>query len=101
MTVAWYRFRRTFGRRGVGYLGAVVLIALLGGVSLASLAGARRTASAFHRFLAASHPRPDGRPGLVWLLPFMGSSIAPKRNRDSGRRQGGDPVSEGWCHHHS
>ena len=56
MTVAWYRFRRTFGRRGVGYLGAVVLIALLGGVSLASLAGARRTASAFHRFLAASNP---------------------------------------------
>ena len=56
MTVAWYRFRHTLRRRWIGYLAVALLIAVLGGVSLASIAGARRTSSALHRFMVASNP---------------------------------------------
>ncbi|WP_426571116.1 ABC transporter permease [Aquihabitans sp. McL0605] len=55
MNIAWYRFRCTFARRWLGYLGVALLIALVGGVAMASVAGARRTASGFHRFLADSN----------------------------------------------
>ncbi len=41
--LAWYRFRREFAHRWAGYVGLVVLVALVGGISLASIAGARTT----------------------------------------------------------
>ncbi len=54
--VASYRFRVTFGRRWVGLLAIVMLIGLMGGVALGSLAGARRTQSSYPRFLASTNP---------------------------------------------
>jgi hypothetical protein len=54
--LAWYRFRREFRRRWGGYLGLLLLVALVGGVSLASMAGARATQSAFPAFLQSTNP---------------------------------------------
>lgn len=54
--VAWYRFRSSFGRRWGGYLTIVVLIGLVGGLSLAAVAGARRTQSSFPRFFRSTNP---------------------------------------------
>jgi hypothetical protein len=54
--VAWYRFWATFGRRWGGGLAVVLLIALLGGVAMAAIAGARRTQSSFPAFLASTKP---------------------------------------------
>jgi len=52
----WYRFRSTFRRRARSYLGIAVLLGVLGGVSLAAIAGARRTASSFSRFHRSTNP---------------------------------------------
>ena len=56
LTVAWYRFRATFRRRWPSYLAIVVLIGLVGGVALASIAGARRTESSYPTFLTGTNP---------------------------------------------
>jgi hypothetical protein len=47
--------RSTWARRWPGLLGLGLLIAVVGGVTLAVTAGARRTASAFHRLEAATN----------------------------------------------
>lgn len=52
--IARYHFRATLGARWRSFLGGIVLFALLGGVSVAAVSGARRTASAYQRFLDAS-----------------------------------------------
>ena len=54
--VAWYRFRTTFGRRWGAYLSVVLLIGLVGGLAMASVAGARRTDSSFPIYLASTNP---------------------------------------------
>ncbi len=54
--LAWYRLRTTFGRRWGGYLGVALLIGLVGGVAMGAVAGARRTDSSFHTFLASTNP---------------------------------------------
>lgn len=54
--VAWYRFRATFHRRWTGYLSIVLLVGMIGGIALASIAGARRTESSFSQFLASTNP---------------------------------------------
>jgi FtsX-like permease family len=54
--LAWYRFRRELRHRWAGYVGLLVLVALVGGVSLASVAGARSTQSAFPAFLRSTNP---------------------------------------------
>jgi hypothetical protein len=56
LRVAWYRFRVTFGRRWGGYVSVVLLIGLVGGVAMASVAAARRTQSSFSVFLAGTSP---------------------------------------------
>jgi hypothetical protein len=56
LRVAWYRFRATFGPRRGGYVALVLLIGLVGGIALASIAAARRTQSAYPRFLASTNP---------------------------------------------
>ncbi len=56
LRVAAFRFRSTLSRRWGGYLALILIVSLLGGLALASVAGARRTQSAFPRFLAASNP---------------------------------------------
>ena len=54
--VAWYRFRASFRRRWTGYLSVIVLIALTGGLAMASVAGARRTQSSYPTYLASTNP---------------------------------------------
>ena len=56
ISVAWYRFRTTFRRRWGGYLSIILLISLVGGLAMASIAGARRTQSAFSTYLAGTNP---------------------------------------------
>jgi hypothetical protein len=53
--VAWYRFRATFARRWGGYLSVVLLIGLIGGIAMASIAGGRRTQSSYPAFLASAN----------------------------------------------
>jgi hypothetical protein len=52
--VAWYRFRATLRRRWPGYLVIVLLIGLVGGIAMGSIAGARRTQSTFAAYPAAT-----------------------------------------------
>jgi hypothetical protein len=56
LPVAWYRFRSTLRRRLPGYLSIVLLVGLIGGLAMASLAGARRTQSSYPTFLASTNP---------------------------------------------
>jgi hypothetical protein len=52
----WYRFRITFRRRLGGYVTLAVLVGLIGGVAMASMAAARRTDSSYPKFLASTNP---------------------------------------------
>ncbi|MDE3064184.1 MAG: FtsX-like permease family protein [Acidobacteriota bacterium] len=54
--VARYRYRATFRSQLAGYLTVVLLVGVIGGVALASVAGARRTQSSFPAFLASTNP---------------------------------------------
>ena len=54
--VAWYRFRATFASRWGGYASVVVLVGLVGGLAMGSVAGARRTDSSFPIYLASTNP---------------------------------------------
>jgi hypothetical protein len=54
--VAGYRLRATFARRWPGYLALVLLIGFVGGLSMGSIAGARRTQSSYPTFLASTNP---------------------------------------------
>jgi hypothetical protein len=56
LTVAWYRFRATFRRRWPGYLAIVLLVGLVGGLAMGSIAGARRTQSSFPIYVASTKP---------------------------------------------
>ena len=47
LATAWYRFRTTLHRRWGSYVGIVLLVGLVGGIAMGSIAGARRTQSAF------------------------------------------------------
>jgi hypothetical protein len=55
LRLAWYRFRATLAGDWGAYLAVVLLIGLIGGIGMASIAGARRTDSAFTKFLVASN----------------------------------------------
>ena len=48
LSVAWYRFRVTFGGRRGGYLTVVLLAGLVGGVAMGAVAAARRTQGGRH-----------------------------------------------------
>ena len=54
--VAWYRFRCTWSERWAGYLALVLLLGLLGGLAMGSVAAARRTQAAFPAYLASTKP---------------------------------------------
>jgi len=56
LRVAWYRFRATLGDRRGGYLTIVLLVALVGGLAMGSIAAARRTDSSFSTFLTSTNP---------------------------------------------
>lgn len=55
MTVAWYWWRVTWRTAWRPALVVVLLTGLLGAVSMAALAGARRTESAYGRYLQSIH----------------------------------------------
>ena len=63
----------------MGYLSVTVLIALVGGVSLAALAGARRTQSSFPTYLAYTNPS---------TVELFTSYLAPNLGENSGYRAG-------------
>jgi ABC-type antimicrobial peptide transport system permease subunit len=54
--VAWFRHRALFRQRLVGLLTITVLVGSIGGLALASVAGARRTESSFPAYLASTNP---------------------------------------------
>jgi hypothetical protein len=54
--LARYRFGTTFSRRWPGYLSLALLIGLVGGLSMGSIAGARRTDSSFTVFWKSTNP---------------------------------------------
>ena len=54
--VAWYRAGATFRSRWTGYFSLVLLIGLLGGLAMGSVAAARRTQSSFPTYLASTNP---------------------------------------------
>ena len=56
LTVAWYRFQATFRRRWPGHLAIVLLIGLVGGLAMGSIAAGRRTGSSFSVYLASTNP---------------------------------------------
>lgn len=56
LQLARYRFGATFGRRWPGYLSLALLIGLVGGLSMGSIAGARRTDSSFTVFWKSTNP---------------------------------------------
>jgi hypothetical protein len=72
--VSWYRFRATFGRRWGGYLTVVVLIGLIGGIAMASIAAGRRTQSSYPTFLASTNPS-DMTVGVY--IPNSGGPVTP------------------------
>jgi hypothetical protein len=54
--VAGYRLFATWASAWTGYVTVVVLVALLGGLAMGAVAGARRTQSSYPVFLASTHP---------------------------------------------
>ncbi|MGA2295476.1 MAG: FtsX-like permease family protein [Acidimicrobiales bacterium] len=56
LRIAWFRYRTSFRRRWTSYLSVVVLIGSVGGLALASVAGARRTESSFPTYVASTNP---------------------------------------------
>ncbi len=70
--LAWYRFRTTFHRRWSDYFALVVLIGLMGGLAMGSVAAGRRTESSFSVYWSSINP-PDliGATGV--LNPQVGS----------------------------
>jgi hypothetical protein len=56
LRVGWYRFRATFGRRWGGYLSLILLVGLVGGLAMGSIAGARRTEASFPAFVQSTDP---------------------------------------------
>ena len=85
MSAVWYWWRGGHGRSARSTAATAVVVGLLGAVVLASLAGARRTASAYSRYLRGINasnvwvntPGPDfSRIAKIAALPGVRSSVA-------------------------
>ncbi|HVA06430.1 MAG TPA: hypothetical protein VNG12_06805, partial [Acidimicrobiales bacterium] len=71
--LAWYRGRASLRSRRGGLLAVVILVGLIGGLAMGSLAAARRTASSFSVFWQASNP--SDLAGISGVLnPLVGSN---------------------------
>jgi hypothetical protein len=70
LRVASYRFRATFGRCWLGNATIILLIGLVGGLAMGSIAGARRTQSALllANLVAALPGRIAGRTPTALIL---------------------------------
>ncbi len=73
LRVAGYRFRSTFGRRWPGCLAIVLLVGLVGGLAMGSIAAARRTQSSFTTYLASTNPSAL----TIAVFPGAGSASGP------------------------
>jgi hypothetical protein len=56
LRVVGFRFKATVGRRWASYLALALLIGLIGGIAMGSIAAGRRTQSSYPRFLASTNP---------------------------------------------
>jgi len=56
LRVAGYRFRTTLARRRGGYVALILLVGLVGGLAMGSVAGARRTQASFPAYMASTRP---------------------------------------------
>jgi hypothetical protein len=56
LRLSWYRFCRTLHSRWGGYVALVLLIGLIGGIAMTSIAAGRRTQSSYPKFLASTNP---------------------------------------------
>jgi hypothetical protein len=56
LRLGWFRTRATFADQWLSYLSIVLLIGLIGGLAMASVAAARRTQSSFSTFIASTSP---------------------------------------------
>ena len=54
--MARFRFAATFARRRAGYLTLALLVALLGGLAMGSVAAARRTQSSYPQYVESANP---------------------------------------------
>ncbi|MGB9112435.1 MAG: FtsX-like permease family protein [Acidimicrobiales bacterium] len=79
LRVAIYRFRATFGKRWPGYLALILIIAAIGGVAMAAVAGARRTQSAFPVYLKSTNP--SDLQAFTEFDPITGVGYSPKVDR--------------------
>ncbi len=81
LRVASYRQRATFRQRRSGYLSLVLLIGLVGGLALGSVAAARRTQSSFATYLASTNPSDLGV--SVFGGPSSGGGSVPVYSRSA------------------
>ncbi len=81
LRVAGYRQRATFRQRRSGYLSLVLLIGLVGGLALGSVAAARRTQSSFATYLASTNPSDLGV--SVFGGPSSGGGSVPVYSRSA------------------
>ena len=77
LRVVWYRFHATFARRVGGFVTLAVLVGLVGGMAMASVAAARSTQSSFPAFVASTNPSDLGVIDLRAATGGGGASIVP------------------------
>ncbi len=89
-----YRFRVTLRPRLSGYLGLALLLGVVGGVAMGTIAGARRTQSSFPTYLASTNPSDVEL--FTEFLPISGAGYSPKVARvvarDPGVRRAAEVV---------
>ena len=72
--VVWFRFRATFRRRRGSYLALILLVALVGGLAMGAVAGARRTQSSFPSYMVSQNAAQLGQVTSV-INPEIGSTV--------------------------
>ncbi len=94
--VAWYRFRCTLRRRWPGYLALALLLGLVGGLAMGSVAAARRTQAAFPAYLASTNP--SDLTVLTGLYGVAGRKVTTRRSSRGSPRcpaSGTSPATSG------